>query len=384
MKSNRIIVIVLALAAVAAFVIYKSGNNGNGDNNGPGGNGGVTDVNPETVKVGVLTILTGEASSYGEYTKQGLELALQEIESPGFELVYKDTKADPAEAVRVFKELQRDNVPIIIGPFTSTEVRQVGPEAQRTSTTLITSSATADQLSAIGDRVFMMLPPNSQQGADQARFAAKGLTAKSAAILYRQNPYGETLRKSFRETFEAEGGEILKELGFPDGEENFRDRLKELAETNPEVIFIPCHDADTGRILRQAKEVNIPDSVRFLGCDGSMSETMLELAGDAAEGSIFSNVASISDSFDASYDSAYGGAPSPYAASSYDTLKIIAGLVSSGAKSSDDFQTGLAELSAHDGATGPTSFSKVEKSYWALSKSYSQFEVRGGKFELRR
>jgi branched-chain amino acid transport system substrate-binding protein len=336
------------------------------------------------VKVGVLTPLSGEASAYGTYTRQGLELALTEIEDPPFELVYKDTKADPLEAVRVFKELAREGVPVVVGPFTSTEVRQVGPDAMRTKTALITSSATADDLSKLGDYVFMMLPPNSQQGADQARFALDALKVKRAGILYRQNPYGETLRAAFTKTFKEGGGEVVADVGFADGEENFRDRLKEIAKAKPDILFAPAHDADTGRILRQAREVNLPKDVRVLGCDGSMSPTMLELAGEAAEGAIFSNVASVSKEFDEAYRKAHDKEPNPYAASSYDSLKILYQLMKQGARSGSDFQKALKGMEKFEGTTGPTKFTLVDKSYWALSKTYRQFEVKKGKFELRR
>ena len=326
--------------------------------------------------------MTGESASYGEYTKQGLDLALRDLGEAKIELVYKDTKADPAEAIRVFKELQRGGVVAVIGPFTSTEVRQVGPEAQRLKMPLITSSATADQLSAIGDYVFMVLPPNSKQGEDQAEFSRTSLKATKAAILYRQNPYGETLRASFKQRFEVNKGEILADVGFPDGEENFRDRLRQILETSPEVVFIPCHDGDTGRILRQARELNFPTSIRFLGCDGSMSQTMLELAGEAAEGAIFSNVASVSIEFDDKYRKQYGGEPNPYAAAAYDTLLVLGQVSRDGAVTSNDFQKGLASLKGFEGATGQTQFTKMEESYWALSKPYRQFKVESGRFVL--
>jgi branched-chain amino acid transport system substrate-binding protein len=247
---------------------------------------------------------------------------------------------------------------------------------------LITTSATADDLSTLGRHVFMMLPPNSQQGSDQANYALSKFSAKKAAILYRQNPYGETLRTGFSKTFQQSGGTITADLGFPDGEEDFLDRLRRIKATNPDVVFIPVHDADTGRILRQAKEINFPASVRFLGADGCMSDTALKLAGEAGEGAIFSNVASISKTFDEKYRSAHGEEPSPYAASAYDTVRIVAQLATSGAKTSDDFQRGLVEMAGFDGATGTTRFSTRDKSYWALSKPYRQFEIKSGKFVL--
>lgn len=335
-----------------------------------------------TMRIGVITTLTGEAGAYGKYTRQGLELGVADLSPAPVELVYKDSKGDPMEAVRVFKELQREGVPVVIGPFTSTEVRVVGAEAERAGVTLITTSATADDLSTLGPHVFMMLPPNSQQGSDQAKYALSRFSAKTAAILYRQNPYGETLRAGFSKTFEQAGGKITADMGFPDGEEDFRDRLRRIMATTPDVVFIPVHDADTGRILRQAKEINLPAAVRFLGADGCMSDTALKLAGQAGEGAVFSNVASISKAFDDKYRSAHSEEPSPYAASAYDTVRIVAQLATKGAKTSDDFQRGLVEMTGFDGATGTTKFSKKEKSYWALSKPYHQFEIKAGKFVL--
>ncbi len=369
MKSNRLLWAILAMAVVGGTiaVLYKP----------------TPTAATARLKVGVISVLSGDSSAYGTHTRQGLDLALGEMKDPPFELIYKDSKADPMEAVRVFKELQRDGAPVIIGPFTSTECRQVGPEAVRNRVTLVTSSATADQLSEIGEFMFMMLPPNSRQGADQADFASQKLGLKKAAVLYRQNPYGESLRASFVKKFRESGGTILSEIGFPDNEENFRDRLKELAKSNPDVLFVPAHDSDTGRVLRQMKEVNFP-AVRVLGCDGSMSPTMLELAGTAGESAIFSNVASVSPDFDAAYRKAHQAEPNPYAASAYDTLKIIAQLIKDGARTGEDFQKKLVALEKFDGATGITKFSRNEKSYWALSKLYSQFEVRSGQFKLMR
>jgi branched-chain amino acid transport system substrate-binding protein len=338
---------------------------------------------PGVVKVGVITVLTGEAAAYGTYTKNGLELALQEIGPSSVQLVYQDSKADPQEAVRVFKELQASGVPIVIGPFTSTEARQVGPEAQRTGVVMLTTSATADDLSSVGDHVFMMLPPNSKQGIDQADYAAKDLKAKRAAILYRQNPYGQSLRASFVDTFKAQGGQIVGDESFPDGAEDFRNQLRVLAKTKPEILFIPAHDADTGRILRQAKEIGFPPT-KFLGGDGSMTPTMLQLAGSAATGSIYSNVASTDDAFAKSYRAKYQTDPSPYAASAYDALKVIALVAAKGARTGAAFQAALASMDGFSGATGLTKFTKKENSFWCLDKQYRQFEVKDGDFTLIR
>lgn len=337
---------------------------------------------PAAVKVGVITILSGENADYGTYTRNGIELAMKEHPTKSVEIVYEDSKADAQEALRVFKDLQAAGAPVVIGPFTSTEVRQVGPAAQSAGVVLVTSSATADDLSSVGDHLFMMLPPNSKQGSDQATYASTKLGAKRAAILWRENPYGTTLHDSFKKTFEAAGGTIVADKSFPEGTEEFKDYLKALAKEKPDVVFIPTHDGDTGRILAQARAVKFPPT-KFLGADGSMTSTMLDLAKEAAEGSIYSNVASIDPAFDEAYRAAYGKDPSPYAASAYDTINVLVSLAEKGAHTADDFERGLVGLTGHAGATGTTKFTLVDKSYWCMDKVYRQFEVAGGAFKLQ-
>lgn len=331
--------------------------------------------------IGVITIETGGSADYGTYTKNGLELARTEMRDGGIRLVTKDSKENPQEAVRVFKELQAEGAPLVIGPFTSTEARLVGAEAQRVGMVMITTSATADELGTIGDHVFMMLPPNNRQGSDQAAFARDKLSATRAAILYRQNAYGLSLRAGFVKTFKAKGGQVTREEAFPDNAEEFRDHLRVLAAGRPDVLFIAAHDKDTGRILRQAKEIRFP-ATKFLGGDGSMSPAMIELAGDTAEGSIFSNVASLDPNFNRLYRERFGTDPSGYSATAYDALKIVGELVQKGITTSQGLQKALIGLQGHAGASGLTKFTRQGKSYWCLDKQYRQYEVKGGKFEL--
>lgn len=333
------------------------------------------------VRIGVITIQTGPAADYGTYTTNGLTLALKKIGQPAVELVYKDSKADPQEALRVFKELAASGVPVVIGPFTSSESKQLGPEAQRAGIVMITPSATADELSDIGDHMFMMLPPNKTQGRDMARYAASKLGAKRAAILYGLIPYGQTMRESFSSAFIAAGGTIVADEGYPEGTSEFRDLLKKMASAKPDVVFIPVQDSQAGQIVRQAREVNFPPT-RFLGGDGAMTDTMISLGGSAAEGFLVTNIASHDPNFDQLYRATFGSEASPYSASAYDTLMIINALAAKGARTSADFQAGLVALPGYDGASGRTKFSMVGKSYWCMNKSYSLFVVRGGKFVL--
>ena len=93
MKS-RGTMIVLAVMVVAAFALTSCGG------------GKATEI-----KIGGISPLTGEAATFGQSTKNGMELAVEEWNAAGgvlgkqVKLIVEDDKGDPAEGAAVFSKL---------------------------------------------------------------------------------------------------------------------------------------------------------------------------------------------------------------------------------------------------------------------------------------
>ena len=70
----------------------------------------------EKIKIGLIVPLTGENSIIGEKIIKSIRMAVNKINDEKIEIIPKDTKSNPIDALKVSKELNNDGVKIIIGP----------------------------------------------------------------------------------------------------------------------------------------------------------------------------------------------------------------------------------------------------------------------------
>ena len=70
----------------------------------------------EKIKIGLIVPLSGENSLIGEKIIKSIRMAINKINDQRVEIIPKDTKSNPIDALRVSKELYKDGVKIIIGP----------------------------------------------------------------------------------------------------------------------------------------------------------------------------------------------------------------------------------------------------------------------------
>src|SRR3990167_6450865 len=88
------------------------------------------------IKIGASVPLTGEAASYGEITKAGIDLAVKEVNDAGgidgrmIEIIYEDDKCDTTGSNVFNKLVNIDKVDAIIGPVCSSAAGPGVPIAQ--------------------------------------------------------------------------------------------------------------------------------------------------------------------------------------------------------------------------------------------------------------
>jgi branched-chain amino acid transport system substrate-binding protein len=337
---------------------------------------------PKSFKIGCITPLSGDYQQYGDRVRKGADLAIEEINARGgidgkrLEIVYEDDQLNAKMGVNAANKLITvDKVPVILGAFGSSVTLAVAPIAEKNQVVLISSSSTADSIKDAGQYIFRNVPTNKNQGADQAQFAYEKRGARTAAILYINNDYGTTLRDSFREKFKELGGTITSEDAFNEKNTDYRTLLQKAAAQNPDILFVPSHDYETGLLLKQAKELGI--KIPVLGGDGSMTKTLIEVAQDAAEGSIYSSFG-WNKEFEDKFKKKYGEKPDPYAATAYDAVYIIAEAIRKGGYNGPGIQKAMSQIKDFPGVSGVTTFDE----FGEVDKPYHQFVVRNGDFEL--
>lgn len=342
--------------------------------------------------IGVSAPLTGDGANYGRSTKEGIDLAVEELNAAKYldkpiEVVYEDDKINPTDGVNaVNKLINSDKVPVILGPFGSSVTLAVAPIANKAKVVLVGASATADGIADAGDYVFRITPPNSRQGADVANFCSTKLNAKKAAVIYQNNDYGTTLKAAFEKQFSENGGIVVSSEGVDLGIKDLKTQILKIKGGNPDVVFFPLHVAEAGLLLRQSKELGL--NAKFISCDGAMVQDLLDIAGNAAEGSFYTTLAlgyGVSDQdisrFNEAFSKKYGKDPDVYAAYYYEATKIVAKAIKDGGYDSEKIKESLYAMTgdkAYTGVTGKTSFDKNGE----VSKSFYVYQVVDGKYTL--
>src|ERR1043166_6782073 len=106
----------------------------------------------DSIKIGCVTALTGESANYGRVTKQGVDLAVSEINQRNLlgkplVVVYEDDKMEGKDGVNALRKLvDVEKVPLVLGPFGSSVVLACAPIANQTHTVIMSASATADSI----------------------------------------------------------------------------------------------------------------------------------------------------------------------------------------------------------------------------------------------
>jgi branched-chain amino acid transport system substrate-binding protein len=345
-------------AAVAAFGL--AGCPGGG---GSAGGGGSSASGP--ILVGYYGDLTGNTATFGTSTKDGIELAVEEInQTPPlgrpFEVRTEDDQGKPDQASSVVTKLiTQDQVVAVLGEVASSNSLAAAPICQKEKIPMISPSSTNEQVTQVGDYIFRICFIDPFQGSVMAKFSRNTLKAATAAVLTDvKSDYSTGLAKSFKATFTQLGGRIVGEQSYSGGDINFNAQLSNIKQASPEVIFVPGYYNEVGTIAGQAREMGI--KVPFIGGDGWDSPKLFEAAGTALEGSYFSNhYSSESDApavqefikkFKAKFD---GRTPDAMAALGYDTAKILAqAITAAGSTDGAALQQAIAKTADYPGVTG--------------------------------
>lgn len=357
----------IGLLVAGLFLLSACGNGG-----GAGGNSSPKDS--DTIKVGVNMELSGAVSAYGNQEKEGIELAVKEINDNGgvlgkkIELVIKDNKSETAEAAAVASNLTvNDKVVAIIGPATSNAAKATIPNLTKAKVPAITPSGTDDGITVFKDKVqeyiFRACFQDSFQGVILANFAEETLHAKKAIVIGdNSSDYAKGLTKAFEDSFK---GEIVKNENFAQGDKDFQAILTKIKSQDFDFIYIPGYYTEAGLIIKQAREMGITQPI--LGADGFSDPKLAEIAGAENVSNVyyvshFSENAPASDKVSAfikAFKDEYKKTPNSFNALAYDSVYMIKdSLEKAGEVDSQKLTDELANLKDFDGVTGEMSMDK--------------------------
>jgi branched-chain amino acid transport system substrate-binding protein len=319
--------IVLSLILLVSILLPMACEKKGGDTGSTGG---------DTIKVGVYGDLTGQTASFGRSTKNGIELAFEEINKAGgingkkIQTIVEDDQGRPEQAKTVISKLiNQDKVVAVLGEVASTNSLAAAPVAQEAKIPMITPSSTNPKVTEVGDFISRVCFIDPFQGSVMAKFAAKSLNAKTAAILGDVNSdYSKGLTQFFEEEFTKLGGKVVAKEAYTQTDPDFKGQLTKIRDLKPDVLYIPGYYGQVGIIAKQARELGM--NMPLLGGDGWDSPDLWKLGGESLKNAYISNHYAAENpapeiqNFVKAYKEKFGEVPDSLAALAYDAAKVLA------------------------------------------------------------
>ena len=329
MKKLRILALVIALV-MAIGLLAACG----GDDNGPVTNN-AGDVNEVTI--GWLGPLTGGVAQFGEAVQRGVQLYIDQFNALGglqINVIEFDDEGVATRAITGYNHLVGQGVTAIIGGVTSGPTMAVVPLGFEDNMPMITASAThanvtvSEEDGSVFTNMFRSCFIDPFQGEKMAEFAYEILEAQTAAILFSNEiAYSIGLMEAFRDRAEELGMDVVAIENFPDDTGDFRSQLTNIAQVNPDVLFVPAYIRHIALVGPQSVEVGL-DTV-LLGADGWAGTVDFLDDASSINGSFFLTGFSpeaegqLIQDFIASYQARHNSMPNMFAAQGFDAAKIL-------------------------------------------------------------
>ena len=328
----------------------------------------------EPLRVGALMPMTGDLQAYGQSSRNGVELAIAEINAAGgvmgesVMLEVSDTQTEPQAGVDAAQRLVSvQNVSAIVGALSSGVTIPVASSVSSVEgVPQISNASTSPVMTDLDDNDFLFrtTPSDAYQGVALASVAREE-GVESAAILYINNDYGEGLANAFADAFERAGGEVVGSAGYEPGLASYRGDLSAVSDGSAPLLLIG-YPENGQTILRQALEGGYFSE--FMFTDGMKSPQIVENLGAQYLNGSFGTAAEARDDTDAAqhfktaYQGAYGEVPPvPYIDTAYDAVYSVA-LAAAAGESVDpvSIRDHLRAINDPDGeVVGPGEFAKA-------------------------
>ena len=234
----------------------------------------------EEVPVGVVVPLKGELESTGLNMRNGMELALEEINGSSLldgkkiRFIVEDSESTVEGARRAYRKLiEQDGVVAVLGPFTATSTGEVIPISHENKVVSFSPTSAANGLSAESEFAFRasltvgrLVPEGVSITRERLRYS------KVATITNDRDAFSQSNLEQLKRAFDDEGVTVVSEQSYTRSQNelfpDLTDQLTEIKDANPEAIFISA--LTSGRM-------EIPVQARRLGIEAPFIMTLLTI-----------------------------------------------------------------------------------------------------------
>lgn len=279
--------------------------------------------------------LSGSQSAIGDSIKTGAEYALSlqkdEFKKLGIDLQLfpQDDQADPKIGVSNAEMLAANpDVMGVVGHFNTGVAIPSSVKYEEAKLVMVSPANSGVKLTEEGKKtVHRICARDDAQGPKGAKYAKDKLGVKSVFLIHDKTAYGQGLVDQVKAQFEKDGVQVLGYEGVTQGEKDYNFVINQIVPKNPDMIYFGGIYPEAGILVKQARAKGYKGL--FMGGDGIDSSDLYKIAGDSAEGVVFTSLAGdVKQSEDgrkwaAEYEKTMGKKPETYSVYAFDSMNVI-------------------------------------------------------------
>jgi len=401
------------IAIVAIIIGIGIGYGLGGSNTEPGDSATVTDsTSLETprlsgeVNIGLILPLTGDLATHGEENWEGSKLGvvdfnkhLEKIGAPWtLKMTSEDSATSPVIALEKLTALNAKGIQLIVGPETSSNIRNIKGYADSNNMLLVSCCSSAPALAIPNDSVYRLVPDDSNQGTALSKLIEhEGIEV--IVPVWRGDTWGDGISDATTSSFVERGGIIDDGVRYNPESPEFSASTSLLAEKvqgyvdeygadKVAVLFLGF--AEILQFTQSASQHEVLDDVRWFGPGANTKEHKLiedPIGLEFSTSVQFTTVQvavtknPIYERVQAHLTEQLGRTPNTFVHSSYDAVWII-GLSILQTQSTDvsKIKSVFSDVAKHYyGAIGPTILNEAGD---LAQANYEVWGIRGGEWVL--
>jgi branched-chain amino acid transport system substrate-binding protein len=244
----------------------------------------------DVVKIATLVELSGAGATSGTNFKNGIELAVKEINAAGgilgrkIETSTSDTQSNPGVAKGLAQKAVDDDVFAVFGPVFSGSIMVSMAETRRAEVPNFTGGEAAAITKQGNPYIFRTSFTQDTAMPKVARYIAQNLKAKTVALIYVNNDYGKGGREALMAALDPLGVKVTADISTDQNQLDFSAAVLKAKQSNADVVFVYTNEEESARALRELRKQGV--SKPIVGETTLVGQKVIELAGEAANGAV--------------------------------------------------------------------------------------------------
>ncbi|NML42879.1 amino acid ABC transporter substrate-binding protein [Ramlibacter sp. G-1-2-2] len=244
----------------------------------------------QTIKIANIVELSGAGATSGTNFRDGMLLAVKEINAAGGILGHKietttaDTQSNPGVAKGLAQKAIDDNVFAVFGPVFSGSIMVSMAETRRAGVPNFTGGEAAGITKQGNPYIFRTSFTQDTAMPKIARYMAGPMKVKSVALIYVNNDYGKGGRESLMQALQPLGVKVVSDVSTEQNQVDFSAAVLKAKQSNADAVFVYLNEEESARALRELRKQGVNKPI--VGETTLVGQKVIELAGDAANGAV--------------------------------------------------------------------------------------------------